>query len=78
MFNSLFETKLARGFSYNYIVESGHALVLKPSSRVGFHEMDEVYSFHHLPKFLAYLSSLHLVIVRRVPLLPLLEPKTIK
>jgi hypothetical protein len=74
MSNSLFETKLAKVFSYNCIVESGHVLVLKPSSRVGFHEMDEVCSLHHLRELPACLSPLHLAIARRILFLPLLVP----
>ncbi len=60
------------------VVESGHALVLKPSPRVGFHEMDGVYSFHHLLELLACLSPLHLAITKQVPFPPLLVLETSK
>jgi hypothetical protein len=70
MSNFLFESKLAIGSSYNCIVENGYALVLKPSQRVGFHEMDEVYSLHHLLELPTCLSPLHLAIARRVPFVP--------
>jgi hypothetical protein len=69
---------LARDFSYNCIVENGHAIVLKPSPRVGVHEMDKVYSPHHLLEIPVCLFPLHLAIASQVSFLPLLIPKTSK
>jgi len=63
---------VSKVFSYNCMVESGHALVLKLSPRVGFHEMDEVYSLHHLPELPTCLSPLHLTIARWIFFLPVL------
>jgi hypothetical protein len=48
----------------------------KPSPKVGFHEMDEVYSLHHFLELLPCLSPLHLATTRQVPFLPLLILET--
>jgi hypothetical protein len=45
---------------------------------VGFHEMDGVYSFHHLLELLACLAPLHLAITKQVPFPPLLVLETSK
>jgi hypothetical protein len=70
MSNSLFESKLAIGFSCNRIVESEHAVVVKVSQRVGFDEMVEVYPLDHLLELPTCLSPFHLAIRRRVPFVP--------